>query len=90
MGVIQHQAPDTTSPSPPHPFTINGTAIPNTNGFPSAMLPQGKLIHRIFLIIILIFVKMDLFLYGHKLHQLQLIYVINQLFFFLFQEISNN
>ncbi|CAF1138821.1 unnamed protein product [Adineta steineri] len=40
MIAIQHQAPDTTSPSPPHQYTTNGTAVTNTNGFPSAMLPQ--------------------------------------------------
>ncbi len=40
MGGLQHQAPDTTSPSPPHSFSINGSAIGNTNGFPSTMLPQ--------------------------------------------------
>lgn len=40
MGAIQHQAPDTTSPSPPHAYSMNGSAVPNTNGFPSTMLPQ--------------------------------------------------
>ncbi|CAF0771264.1 unnamed protein product [Adineta steineri] len=40
MIAIQHQAPDTTSPSPPHQYTTNGTAVTNTNGFPQAMLPQ--------------------------------------------------
>jgi MAD (mothers against decapentaplegic) family protein 4 len=40
INVIQHQAPDTTSPSPPHPYTSNGTAVTNTNGFPSGILPQ--------------------------------------------------
>jgi hypothetical protein len=45
MGAIQHQAPDTTSPSPPHSYNANGTVVPNTNSFPSAMLPQGKLFH---------------------------------------------
>jgi hypothetical protein len=48
MNAIQHQAPDTTSPSPPHSYTMNGTAVTNTNGFPSSMLPQGKTNHRIF------------------------------------------
>ena len=38
MGIIQHQAPDTTSPSPPHPYTTNGS-------FPSAMHPQGNVQH---------------------------------------------
>ncbi len=42
MVAIQHQAPDTTSPSPPHTYATNGTAVTNTNGFPSTMLPQGK------------------------------------------------
>jgi hypothetical protein len=46
MGAIQHQAPDTTSPSPPHAYSMNGSAVPNTNGFPSTMLPQGKIINR--------------------------------------------
>ena len=36
MGIIQHQAPDTTSPSPPHPYTTNGS-------FPSSMHPQGNI-----------------------------------------------
>lgn len=42
MMPMQHQAPDTTSPSPPHPYPTNGSAVPNTNGFPPAMIPQGK------------------------------------------------
>ncbi len=48
MGALQHQAPDTTSPSPPHPYPTNGTAVTNVNGFPPTMLPQGKIINRIF------------------------------------------
>jgi hypothetical protein len=43
MGAIQHQAPDTTNPSLPHSYNANETVVSNTNGFPSAMLPQGKL-----------------------------------------------
>lgn len=26
MGTVQHQAPDTTSPSPPHPYSTNGNS----------------------------------------------------------------
>jgi len=48
LGAIQHQAPDTTSPSPPHPYAINGTAVTNTNSFPPTMIPQGKIIYRFF------------------------------------------
>ncbi|CAF0751958.1 unnamed protein product [Rotaria sordida] len=40
LGAIQHQTPDTTSPSPPHLYNTNGTAVTNTNGFPPAMIPQ--------------------------------------------------
>ena len=45
MGGIQHQLPDTTSPSPPHGYNMNGSAVANTSSFPSAMLPQGKELH---------------------------------------------
>ena len=45
MGAIQHQAPDTTSPSPPHAYNANGTIVPNTNGYPPAMHPQGTFIY---------------------------------------------
>jgi len=48
MVAIQHQAPDTTSPSPPHTYATNGTAVTNTNGFPSTMLPQGKMLFTSF------------------------------------------
>ena len=41
MGGIQHQVPDTTSPSPPHGYSINGSTIANTSTFPPAMIPQG-------------------------------------------------
>ncbi|CAF1411438.1 unnamed protein product [Rotaria magnacalcarata] len=40
LAAIQHQTPDTTSPSPPHLYTTNGTAVSNTNSFPPAMIPQ--------------------------------------------------
>ncbi len=48
MSTIQHQAPDTTSPSPPHTYTLNGSNVTNVNAFPPTMLPQGKIINRIF------------------------------------------
>jgi hypothetical protein len=34
MGVVQHQAPDTTSPSPPHPYSTNGNTASNVGAFP--------------------------------------------------------
>jgi hypothetical protein len=42
MGIVQHQAPDTTSPSPPHQYGTNGGAVPSLANFPPGMLPQGK------------------------------------------------
>ncbi|CAF0781346.1 unnamed protein product [Adineta ricciae] len=40
MMPMQHQAPDTTSASPPHPYPTNGSAVSNTNGFPPTRIPQ--------------------------------------------------
>ncbi|CAF0831127.1 unnamed protein product [Rotaria sp. Silwood1] len=40
MGVIQHPAPDTTSPSPPHPYSTNGNTVSTVGSFPAAMLSQ--------------------------------------------------
>ena len=34
MGVVQHQAPDTTSPSPPHPYSTNGNGTSTVGNFP--------------------------------------------------------
>ena len=42
MGVVQHQAPDTTSPSPPHQYTTNGSASSTVGSFPSTILPPGR------------------------------------------------
>lgn len=41
MGAIQHQVPDTTSPSPPHGYSMNGSTVTNTSTYPPAMIPQG-------------------------------------------------
>ena len=46
MGVVQHQAPDTTSPSPPHQYTTNGNTAHSVGGFPSAILSQGSSIRQ--------------------------------------------
>ncbi|CAF4517191.1 unnamed protein product [Rotaria socialis] len=40
LAAIQHQTSATTSPSPPHLYTTNGTTVSNTNSFPPAMIPQ--------------------------------------------------
>ncbi len=81
MGAIQHQAPDTTSPSPPRAYNLNGSAVANVNGFPSAMLPQGKITHRnVSILFIFLCIKIRLFHYGDNHHQQQLVYVINRIF----------
>ncbi|CAF0946130.1 unnamed protein product [Adineta ricciae] len=38
LGMVQHQAPDTTSPSPPHPYSTNGNAAATLTSFP----PDGN------------------------------------------------
>jgi hypothetical protein len=50
LGVVQHQAPDTTSPSPPHQYSTNGNTSATVGSFSSTMLPQGKGSHRVFFI----------------------------------------
>lgn len=35
MGTIQHQAPDTTSPSPPHPYSTNGNSASSLGNYSS-------------------------------------------------------
>jgi hypothetical protein len=45
MGIVQHQAPDTTSPSPPHQYNTNGNTASTIGNFPS-----GKKNNRILLI----------------------------------------
>jgi hypothetical protein len=35
MGIVQHQAPDTTSPSPPHQYNTNGNTASTIGNFPS-------------------------------------------------------
>ena len=39
MGVVQHQTPDTTSPSPPHPYSNNGN-------FSTVVHPSGNIEDR--------------------------------------------
>jgi len=34
MGIVQHQAPDTTSPSPPHQYPTNGNTVSTVSSFP--------------------------------------------------------
>lgn len=58
IGVVQHQTPDTTSPSPPHPYASNGN-------FPSVVHPPGKIICFITIgMKFLCLVQMDQFLTG--------------------------
>lgn len=42
MGALQHQAPDTTSPSPPHSYQNNGSAMTTTSAFAPSLHPPGK------------------------------------------------
>ena len=42
IGVVQHQAPDTTSPSPPHQYATNGNGVSTVSSFSATMLPHGK------------------------------------------------
>lgn len=78
VGVIQHPAPDTTSPSPPHPYTTNGNPVSTVSTFPSAIVPQGNAntisetkIYQYFNIIL----KMAIFQFGLNPTQLLLVYV---------------
>ncbi|CAM2699992.1 unnamed protein product [Rotaria socialis] len=40
IGAIQHPAPDTTSPSPPHQYAANGNTVSTVSSFPATLLPQ--------------------------------------------------
>ena len=43
IGVVQHQTPDTTSPSPPHPYPTNG----GLNGYSSNNIhPSGIILTK--------------------------------------------
>ncbi len=41
IGVVQHQAPDTTSPSPPHPYPTNGNTASTVGSFPQDVWAQS-------------------------------------------------
>ena len=43
LGMVQHQAPDTTSPSPPHPYSTNGNGTATLTTFPQGTRKHSQI-----------------------------------------------